>query len=370
MIQDKNALYYPYIHFRDIQWLKATLLCFPQVSRMVPTDLQWEHDEIVHAFQNLQNEKGDPLINAIYLDSYSQNSPAYKVQERLLNKLRDNIDFLKSKYSKDITIKTIPNDDVWRLHFEKMNSELWNFLIENNLGWNEDDKNLARPEYDTWVYMHPLIGETIMSIIAIELANQNGLDIVSDSEHIHCGLSSRDENLIISKLFNDASLKRETPIPTKVNDLTSVVLATQFDMTKLSPAQIAELIKEGKDLRKFKEAIVPIASRIADIEDPDKRKREFEYKAKEVIEEWKKYEKKLPSFALDALNKTAQIKVPAWLTAIVTGTTAINPIIGGGIMMVFLGYNGWKILKDYDKESDHPMKFLSKVEGYGASIVN
>lgn len=370
MIQDKNALYYPYIHFRDIQWLKATLLCFPQVSRMVPGELKWEHDEIVDAFYNLKNERGESLINAIYLDSYSTNSPTYKVQERLLNKLRDHLDFLKSKYSREVTIKTVPKDEVWRLHFEKMNSELWNFLIENDLGWNDDDKNIARPKHDTWVFMHPLIGETIMSIIAIELANQNGLDIVSDSEHIHCGLSSRDENLIISRLFNDASLKRETPIPTKVNDLASVVLATQFDMKKLSPAQIAELIKEGKDLRKFKEAIVPIASRIADIEDPDRRKREFEDKAKEVIEEWKKYEKKLPSFALDALNKTAQIKVPAWLTAIVTGTTAINPVIGGGIIMVFLVYNGWKIVKEYDKDSTNPMKFLSKIEDAGASIVN
>jgi hypothetical protein len=35
---DRNALYYPYIHVRDVNWLKATLLCFRQVRRMVPPD--------------------------------------------------------------------------------------------------------------------------------------------------------------------------------------------------------------------------------------------------------------------------------------------------------------------------------------------
>jgi hypothetical protein len=31
-----KALYYPYIHIRDVNWLKGTLLLFPQVRRMIP----------------------------------------------------------------------------------------------------------------------------------------------------------------------------------------------------------------------------------------------------------------------------------------------------------------------------------------------
>ena len=33
---DRDALYYPFIHITDVNWLKATLLCFPRVRRMVP----------------------------------------------------------------------------------------------------------------------------------------------------------------------------------------------------------------------------------------------------------------------------------------------------------------------------------------------
>src|SRR5688572_31872030 len=102
MIQDKKALYYPYIHFRDIEWLKATLLCFPQVSRMAPSGLKWQSSEVADPFRNLTNEKGERLINEIYLDPW-KDSPTYKVQERLLKKLVNNLDFLKSKYSRPIT---------------------------------------------------------------------------------------------------------------------------------------------------------------------------------------------------------------------------------------------------------------------------
>src|SRR5688572_18860957 len=31
-----NALYYPYIHIRDVNWLKGTLPLFPRVRRMIP----------------------------------------------------------------------------------------------------------------------------------------------------------------------------------------------------------------------------------------------------------------------------------------------------------------------------------------------
>ncbi len=32
----RPALYYPYIHIRSEDWLKATLLCVPVVKRLVP----------------------------------------------------------------------------------------------------------------------------------------------------------------------------------------------------------------------------------------------------------------------------------------------------------------------------------------------
>jgi hypothetical protein len=34
---DRGALYYPFIHVKDEHWLKATLLCFPFLDRMVPS---------------------------------------------------------------------------------------------------------------------------------------------------------------------------------------------------------------------------------------------------------------------------------------------------------------------------------------------
>lgn len=34
---DRDALYYPYIHITNVDWLKSTLLSFPNMRRMVPS---------------------------------------------------------------------------------------------------------------------------------------------------------------------------------------------------------------------------------------------------------------------------------------------------------------------------------------------
>lgn len=43
----KSALYYPYIRIQDIDWLKANLLIFSQVSRMLPNNFDpFDSDEV------------------------------------------------------------------------------------------------------------------------------------------------------------------------------------------------------------------------------------------------------------------------------------------------------------------------------------
>jgi hypothetical protein len=54
---DRDALYYPYIHFRDVNWLKATLLCFPQVRRMVPPEFSLNDSPEVAQFTALKGAK-------------------------------------------------------------------------------------------------------------------------------------------------------------------------------------------------------------------------------------------------------------------------------------------------------------------------
>ena len=79
VVLDRDALYYPYIHITDVNWLKATLLSFPQVRRIVPRDFDLNDSEEVRPFRSGTGARGDPLLG----DEPAEHFSAYQAQERL-----------------------------------------------------------------------------------------------------------------------------------------------------------------------------------------------------------------------------------------------------------------------------------------------
>ena len=59
---DRGALYYPFIHVRDEEWLKATLLCFPFVDRMVPAGYEVNDSDLAGYFASAQGRFGRPML--------------------------------------------------------------------------------------------------------------------------------------------------------------------------------------------------------------------------------------------------------------------------------------------------------------------
>ncbi len=61
-VLDRDAPYYPDIHIRDVNWLKATLFCFPQVRRMIPLNFELNDIHDVQAFRSLTGPRNELLI--------------------------------------------------------------------------------------------------------------------------------------------------------------------------------------------------------------------------------------------------------------------------------------------------------------------
>jgi len=59
-----GALYYPYIHIRDPDWLKATLLLFSQVRRLTPDSGPQADNEPILAFTQWQGGRAPMLASA------------------------------------------------------------------------------------------------------------------------------------------------------------------------------------------------------------------------------------------------------------------------------------------------------------------
>src|SRR4051812_24808737 len=82
--EDKDALYYPFIHVRDEAWLKATLLYFPCLFRMVPPGFELNDSPLAKLLSELHGARQEPMLRSYDLDSFE----AYQAGERLAKRLQ------------------------------------------------------------------------------------------------------------------------------------------------------------------------------------------------------------------------------------------------------------------------------------------
>ncbi len=377
-IPERQALYYPYIQIRDTNWLKATVLCFGQVRRMLPMDFEPQDADDVRSFTQQRNEKGEPLltyepVTLIY------DSPVVLAQERLLKVMQSNLEELQERFSEDAARKQgLRIKDTDLIHFYKIKYELWQFLEDNHLAW-EPHKNASGG--DKWIAMFPKLNEALMSTIAITIAKSEGLDIVTDNGHIHHALATLNEQEVFESLLNLTAIAPVvTPEHEVVDELAHVVFTTAFDLTKLTAMQIAELLKEGTDLRRFKSELVKFAKRIPDIHDPAKRQKRLEEVAEDVLKEWDKFKSSLKRLdvAIDEITGVGEIKNPEWIkklfdagaTYIGTGTAATSALFGHpyaavGIALGVVAYKATKVFRKIRSESANPYALLTHVERAG-----
>lgn len=85
----KDALYYPYIHFRDETWLRSSLLFFPHVLRMAPKDYAFRDSKFIRDLMETEGAWGQPLVTTYPLDSYHAYLAANRLAERFERDLQD-----------------------------------------------------------------------------------------------------------------------------------------------------------------------------------------------------------------------------------------------------------------------------------------
>lgn len=91
-------LYYPHIQIDDVNWLKATLLCFPQVRRIRPEFYAPDDAPEIIEFQRVTGTRGEPLLVDEYTRAEDTAFPVRNAQERLLRLLMQNEELILRKY--------------------------------------------------------------------------------------------------------------------------------------------------------------------------------------------------------------------------------------------------------------------------------
>jgi hypothetical protein len=208
-----------------------------------------------------------------------------------------------------------------------------------------------------------------MATIAIAVANDRGFDIVTSDNMVHRSVCTQRQADVFDELTGFLRHEPAQASQELVNELACVFMTTYFDVSKLSIEQIVELQSDGKDLRRFKDAILPIAQRIPDISDLRERKRRLKESAAEINNEWKKYKKSLPRFAAEAIFDATEAKLPAAVSAALGAVTYLPLGVAAGIAVGFSSYAGWRMWQKYKKSTDSPYQFLNRVHRNGATLL-
>lgn len=352
--ETKYALYYPYIHIRDENWLKGTILAFQQVQRLVPNRFTIKDQAITRTYAALEGPAG-PLLKSLVVEAPEVGSTQAWLHDKLLERIND----LKTRYAES----TLPPElragpQAFEMHTGKfLDHGLLTLLMKHHLAWHS--REAGKPDSFDWVTLHPKLGAAMMSILALAVARVKGLSVVTPSQFVHQQLLAEQEEAVLQKLLDvPFSAGTESAADATTEELSHVVLTTGFDLTRLTAEQICELLKEGKDLRAFRIAVAGFASNIPSGLDHEEHQKRLRHEAEAVLEEWNGYTKGLPSFAKEALVDAALEKLPEKaieLGAGVTVAAALGALPGLAISLVVS--TGVKMFR----RPETPFRFLTRV---------
>lgn len=281
----ERALYYPYIHIRDLNWLKATLLLFSQVRRMMPLLYTPSDDPGVSEFARHFNGP-DYLLGPAFVWDERPVRAQEALAEKLLLDAQDP-EFL-GRFGISWAWTSVRDDPFgFQVHAEKLAPKLKETLQNTGLAWDP----LTREPYDgggEYVEMHPSVGEVVMSILAIACAQHEGLDIVGDrrSGKLHAALISKNSEAIYNAWLHPPGWPEPPQRPTG-EDLFEFLLGFHCDLSQLTPARLASMNEDREPLKKL---IVRLRTMATDIPPMDPGPGLLEYfkdKAADVLSEWR-----------------------------------------------------------------------------------
>lgn len=332
----RPALYYPYIHVRSEEWLKATLLYVPVVKRLVPEGYEPEDEPRITPYVTLKGPYGELL----------QTVPAYTVaadmaQQELLQKIKGRIDRIKKKYCRS----NAPRVDKYWIHDAKFSGLLLRYLEHETLAWKSTDPNASG--HRNWYALHPTLGKAVMTCIGLSTARERKLDIVTADGRYHEALLTTNEDEIFDVLLAKPRTRELMPAPQARHDLGQLVIAfAGVNLSALRPERIPEL-QASKKFSIFRNTLRTSASTIDKGADRAEYERQLRDEAERIVDAWRDAvndinrdlrEAVFEAVALSAETVKTLVKGPEWFEIAVIGGLGLWRL--GGRIQQFAEHRG------------------------------
>jgi len=400
MLPDMDALNYPYIRIRDVDWLKRTLLIFPHVVRMTPRYGGPADDPDVATFCQTKGQRG-PLLRSADL----QSPEVHRAQHDLVKELtklneRDGIfDDLRVQAPKhrhrepserrpSVWDRRLAPNASFQIHQQKIFYELCEFLLDQGLARYPAERDSDGPGY---IEMDSRLGEAVMATLAFACAENEGLHVVTEFPRLHGKAIGMPRDKILSECLGQPELSGAT----SGQQVAEFLVYRRCDVSKLSAERIAALKSERDALAAFRAKLEDLAATLPPtIKSEKKLNQRLDDILNDVFREWKRDQANLSNYArrlfgegvLDEPEKLAQTLIEkafeardAQAVGAATAAGAIGAHIGGltisaatgaaagfVVALVFRSVGVWSETKKAARNS--PFRYLTALEKHGVSF--
>jgi len=349
----RAALYYPYIHIRSEDWLKATLLCVPVVKRMIPDDYHPEDTGDIAPYERIAGPYGKLLQR---VPAYS--AAAEQAQQDLLNRIHGDLDAIKNAYGR---AKAPEVDEYW-IHDAKFSGSLLRYLEDEGLAWKSTYPNAYGQR--NWYALHPTLGKAVMTCIGLSTARDSNLDIVTASGKYHEALLTTEEGDIFGALLRQHKTQKGTADTEARRDLGQLVIALAgIKLKALPPDRIPEL-QASQKFALFGHLLRKSASTIDKNTDEATYHRQLKAEANDIVDAWR-----------DAINETSKGLRETVFESVVFTSEAVKALVKGpevSDLIIVGGFGLWRVrdkVKRYIENRQRSNHFLSEIKGAESEIL-
>ena len=281
--RSRRALYYPYLSIRDVHWLKATLLAFGQIQRMMPEGYNAANDDLeILSYENVEGPFG-PLVRGANIDD----PLVWQAQDELQQKLERNLRVYKKRYGQ---LPLGPEAEGFQIHAAKLFGSLPDFSLRNSLAWHPEMHRTRNP--DQWLAVHPRLGTAILSTLSGPIAERGCLDIVTDDPSVHRALLRAGGQPEFDAILHRQSLPAEDAT---VRLLHVVITSNFFDLRQLGPEDIADLLNDHAALSEVRQCMREVMGRYPATRDTRELHQMLEAAAQDATAEWVRSTRRLPA---------------------------------------------------------------------------
>lgn len=178
-----HALYYPYIHLTNKNWLKHAFLFWNKISRIVPHSFEpQDNEDVIRIRQEtnfLEDYKPDQWI---IQDTFRDFAKYLTENNDMMRYLRHHHERERDRHHFDIEYRemfesmrhrTISNSSY--IHIDKIDPHLTRMLIDMGLALRGEH------EWSSWIKIDNEIGSLYMTYLAKSIAQEKSIPIVTDS---------------------------------------------------------------------------------------------------------------------------------------------------------------------------------------------